>query len=313
MDLHVDFLQERSAQGPAHQVDDDERRADDPDECCAALRHGGERCILAVDGEAHREPGMPSRIVRQSDSAGCRELPGIAGAVERRQANGVSAEIEPEGGFVSSHRFDVLDDDVFRPVSGRIDREFGISAGVDARVGAHHLLESGLLRGGDAPSEVNHLDARVAAIQVEAVDIALEFGAADGILGDEQAPYAEQQVGVRANSRRDRALGVADVGFEGQPRLALQPARHEVRCHGRQGHADGEHRQRSRCVSIDDCQSVRHVCSRRDFPSVRLRMRYFDAASKASGAGLAASFSARCRRRSRLPSRKCPRARPGPG
>lgn len=111
-----------------------------------------------------------------------------------------------------------IDDEVFRPLLPGVDGEIHGQAAVHVGVAAGLRLEGGALRPGHVAGEVDVLHAGVAARQRQLAGHALELGAPQLRVHDEQAAHALQQVGMRFQAPLQRIGEQVRLLLEAQPR-----------------------------------------------------------------------------------------------
>src|SRR5882672_9938433 len=97
-----------------------------------------------------------------------RELPGIARALDRGKAYGITSRIEAESLFVACHRFKVFHGEVFGPVARRLDGEIRITVRINARVTPHRSFVSAFLFSRNTSIEGDDLNSGIATVQIEA-------------------------------------------------------------------------------------------------------------------------------------------------
>jgi len=157
----------------------------------------------AVDRGAKDEAKAAGSILNQLDRRGRDDPARFSRAAQRIELDRIGACIETEGILVAPHRFDKLDDVVGRPFARRTHREFRLPAGIDAGVAAHFGDEAIEPLRPDPPQRLQRLESRVAAREIEHVDIAAELGAIDPADRGVQALHADQHFGMGAQALAD--------------------------------------------------------------------------------------------------------------
>src|SRR5258708_661682 len=88
---------------------------------------------------------MPGVAPHYGDTPRCREMSGVACALDRCQAYGITSRIKAKRLFIARLRFKVFHHEVFGPVTWRVDGEIRITVRINARVTPHRSFVSTFL------------------------------------------------------------------------------------------------------------------------------------------------------------------------
>jgi hypothetical protein len=220
----------------------------------AALLHGAGGVAGAVDRQAHRQADVRLLVLDEDPATRRGEAAAVARCLQRLQRLGGGAQVLAERRLVAGQRLDQHEREVFGAIAGQAH--------------AARLLEGRLAGRRHMGRIVEHLEARILAVQAQALDVLPELRRRDGFRGVEQGAQPDQHLGVGVEALTDLVGGFLGRHVHTRLCAVLDLLPGDAAHDHRQRRTRGQHQKRQGESSPPCPQVMRHAFLPRRPPAV---------------------------------------------
>src|SRR6267378_205796 len=130
-------------------------------------------------------------------------------------------KVKTERKLVIGHRLEVHERVIFGALPWRLDRKLGVAPWVKACIATHRFFEALLVPGQNVLRVIQRNETRVALLQVERFDKAMEPKPVDRVFTGEHRPQCVQDIAIGAETSFNDAVCVFCLALKPQSRYVL--------------------------------------------------------------------------------------------